>query len=135
MQCTLQTIAWAFRTTIPPTTPHSPGALACNYDMIMQTKVKVDWERIKKLRANNMLKNNIKENKSRAHHALEIGDQVLICKSKDERSKESKLSQPTEGPCIITLLRRHGTVTMSRGACEERINIRRLKPFTTKQQS
>ena len=58
---TLQTIDWAFRTTIPSTLPHSPGALAFNHDMIMQTKVKGDWELIKKLSLNNMIKKIIKK--------------------------------------------------------------------------
>eukprot|EP00957_Ditylum_brightwellii_P054483 4128334-Ditylum_brightwellii.AAC.1 len=40
MNYTLQAIAWALRTTVPSTIPYSPGTLAFNYDMIMQTKVK-----------------------------------------------------------------------------------------------
>ena len=99
----------------------------------MQTKLKVDWERIKKLRADNMLKNNIKENQKCIHHEYKVGDQVFIVKSKDKRSTESKLKQPTEGLYTITRVHRHGTVTIQRDSYEERINIRRLKPFTAKE--
>eukprot|EP00957_Ditylum_brightwellii_P123131 9388161-Ditylum_brightwellii.AAC.2 len=42
MNYTLQAIVWALKTTVPSTIPYSPGTLAFNYDMIMQTKVKVD---------------------------------------------------------------------------------------------
>ena len=65
---TLQSIAWAFRTTVSSALPHSPGTLAFNYDMIMQTKVKVDWELVKKLKWSNMIKNNAKENSQRTNH-------------------------------------------------------------------
>jgi len=98
---TLQAISWAFRTTIPSTIPYSPGTLAFNYNMIIQTKVKVDWELIKKLRRENMIKNNMKENKTRLIHQYQIGDKVLIVKSKDERNKEAKLNKPTEDPYEI----------------------------------
>ena len=78
----LQSIAWAFRTTISSTLPHSPGTLAFDYDTIMQTKVKVDWELIKKLKHNNMAKNNAKENSQRTNHQHAVGDLVLVIKRK-----------------------------------------------------
>ena len=106
--------------------------LACDYDMIMQTKAIVDWERIKKLRADNMLKNNIKENQKRIEHECKVRDKVLIVESKDERSKAPKLNFQTEGPHTITRIHRLGTVTILRDTYEERINIRRLRPFTNK---
>ena len=63
-----QAIAWAFCTTIPSTIPCSPGNLAFERDMTMNTRIKVDWELIKKLRHNNIIKNNIKENRNRVDH-------------------------------------------------------------------
>ena len=129
MNYTLQAIACVLRTTVPSTIPYSPGTLAFNYDMIMQTKVKVDWELIKKKRQENMLKNNIKENKSRIEHVYKVGDKVLIVKLRDQRSTDPKLSKPTEGPYTINRVHRNGTVTIDRGQYEERIHIRRLKPY------
>ena len=122
---TLQSIAWAFRTTVPSTLPHSPGSLAFNYDMIMQTKVKVDWELIKKLKWTNMMKNNTKENSQRTNHQHAVGDSVLIIKKKSEI--KSKLDKPTDGPYEITEVHNNGNVTILRGNYAERINIRRIK--------
>ena len=79
-----------------------------------------------------MLKNKIKESKKRMYHEFKAGDQVLIVKSKDERIKDWKLKQPTEGPCAISKVHRHSTVTILRESHEEIINIRLLKTFKVK---
>eukprot|EP00957_Ditylum_brightwellii_P117360 8950496-Ditylum_brightwellii.AAC.1 len=109
MNYTLQAIAWALRTTVPSMIPYSPGTLAFNYDMIMQTKVKVDWELVKKKRQEDMLKNNIKENKSRIKHVYKVGNKVLIVNLRDKRSTDPKLSKLTEGPYKINKVHRNGT--------------------------
>ena len=124
---TLQSVAWAFRTTIPSTIPYSPGTLALNHDMIMQTKTRVDWNLIKKLRWKNMMQNNNKENKQRINHQYQVGDLILIVKKKEDRS--TKLDKPTEGPYAITAVHDNGTVTILRNTYQERINIWRIKPY------
>ena len=40
----LQSVAWAIRATVSTVTKFSPGQLAFGHDMIMQTKVIVDWD-------------------------------------------------------------------------------------------
>eukprot|EP00957_Ditylum_brightwellii_P129486 9877131-Ditylum_brightwellii.AAC.1 len=50
MNYTLQVIVWVLRTTVPSIIQYIPGTLVFDYDMIMQTKVKVDWGQIKKKR-------------------------------------------------------------------------------------
>eukprot|EP00957_Ditylum_brightwellii_P033734 2556612-Ditylum_brightwellii.AAC.1 len=62
MDYTLQPMVWVLHTTASLTTHYSPGKLSFNYDMIMQTKVKVEWEFIKKKHKENMIKNNINKN-------------------------------------------------------------------------
>ena len=125
----LQAIAWAFRTNIPSTLDYSPGTMAFQHDMIMQTKVYVDWELIKRRKKENMIKNNEKENKDRLEHEYSVGDSILIVKSRDDRGKEPKLARPTEGPYTVVQVHPNATITIHMGACKERIHIRRTKPF------
>ena len=82
----LQSIAGLFRTTISSTLPCSLGTLAFNHGTIVQTKAKVDWELIKKLKWNFMVKNNAKENSQRTNHQHAVGDLALIAKNKHEKN-------------------------------------------------
>ena len=43
VDCTLQTIAWAFRTVISSTFPCNPVNLSFESEMIVRTKIKIDW--------------------------------------------------------------------------------------------
>ena len=97
--------------------------------MIMQTKIRVDWELIKKMRRQNMIRNNIRENSKRLEHAYKVGDKVLIVKVREQREKEPKLRKPIEGPYEITRVYRNGTVEILCGNYYEKINIRRLQPY------
>ena len=76
----LQCLAWSLRTTIPASIPYAPGSLAYQYDMIMQKRIEVDWDLIKRTRRSNMLKNNVKENKDRIEYNYKVGDEVWIIK-------------------------------------------------------
>jgi len=54
---------------------------------------------------------------------------VLIVKLKDERQRQAKMSSPTEGPYAITQVFNNGTVRIQCRAYQEKIHIRRLKPY------
>merc|ERR1719410_177414 len=95
----------------------------------MQTKVKVDWEVVKKLRHENIIKYNIRENKNRINYEYKVGDLILIVNHADERAKERKLHRPTEGPYRITKVHNNGEVTIFRKTYNERIHIRGIKPY------
>lgn len=88
LEYTMQCVAWSFRTKSPSTIPYSPGSMAYGYDMIIQTKIKVDCELIKKLKKKNIIKNNIKENAKKVKHEYKVGDEVLIVILKYERAKK-----------------------------------------------
>ena len=75
---------------------------------------------------------NLKENSRRIRHEYKIGDKILIFLSADERRKQKKIGdQVTEGPYKIKMIYRNGTVKILRGAYEETISIRRLRPYRT----
>jgi transposase InsO family protein len=98
---TLQSVAWAVRSTVTAN-GYSPGQLVFSRDMILSTKVKIDWERIKTLKQAAAVKNNSKENTSRIDHKYQVGDKVLIVLDATERRSQSKLNSPTRGPYVIT---------------------------------
>ena len=73
---------------------------------------------------------NLKENSRRIRHEYKIGDKIFF--SADERRKQKKIGdQVTEGPYKIKMIYRNGTVKILRGAYEETISIRRLRPYRT----
>eukprot|EP00957_Ditylum_brightwellii_P109921 8384698-Ditylum_brightwellii.AAC.1 len=129
MNYTLQAIAWALQTYISSSIPYSPGILAFNYDMIMQIKLHVDWEIIKKKQQESMIKNNIQENKKRIKQNYKVGDKVLIVKLREQRDNNPKLSKPTKGPYKVKSVHGNDTVTINTGQYKEKIHICRLKSF------
>ena len=74
-----------------------------------------------------IIKNNNAENKRRVDHDYAVNDNVLIYKDGIFR----KLDRPFLGPFKIIQIYTNGTVRIQRGIVDERINIRRLTPYTT----
>jgi len=124
---TLQTVAWAIRSTVSTSIGHSPGQLIFNRDMIMETKIKVDWLHLNATKLKTAQANNQLENKKRINHTYNVGNKVLILLKGIDRG--AKLNQPTQGPFTITQVYNNGTVKIDRESYEEIISIRRLKPF------
>ena len=92
----------------------------------MRVKVVADCENIKakKLAAAEVA--NVRENKSRLKHTYKIGDKVLLILSDEVMSK---LDDPTEGPYQIMKVFHNGTIRINRGAFNEVLHIRNVKPF------
>ena len=123
----LQSVAWAIRATVSTVTKFSPGQLAFGHDMIMQTKVIVDWEFLKDKRRKSSRIANERENKSRIDKVYKKGDKVLIILNRMDRG--AKLNSPTEGPYEIVKVYNNGTIKIKRNKYFETISITRVKPF------
>lgn len=134
MQCALDAVACAVRTTINPIIKHLPCHLAFNQDMIFRRAVQIDWDNIHQECHKSAAASNKQENKSRINKQYVPGDRVLIVLDHDEHRSQPKLNQPTKGPFTITATNNNGTVTINRGQFLETINIHRLKPFLPKLQ-
>ena len=107
----LQSVAWAIRTTVNTSTKHSPRQLAVGRDIILPLKMQCDWNRIVTQRRTQAVSDNRKENSHHIRHDYNIGDQILIILSTDERRKQKKIGdQVTEGPYKIKSIYRNGTV-------------------------
>ena len=71
-------------------------------------------------------KSNVRENNKRIPYTYKVGQKVLIVNSDIQR----KLDCPTQGTYeVLAVHSENGNVTIQRGCIEERINIRRLKPY------
>ena len=128
----LQSVAWEIRTMVNTSTKHSPGQLAFGRAMILPLKIQCDWNRIVTRRRTQAVYDDRKENSRRIRHNFQIREQILIILSADERRKQKKFGdQVTEGLYKIESIYRNGTVRILRGAYEETISIRRLRPYRT----
>ena len=125
---TLQAVAWAIRSTVSTVVHYSPGQLVFSKDMIMQTQIIADWERIKETRRASTVLSNATENSSRLEHEYKPGDKVLIL-LRANNEIIPKMAQPTEGPYAILRVYRTGIVKIQRGNYSENIHIRRIKPY------
>jgi hypothetical protein len=118
-------IAWAIRSTYHTVMEATPGQLVFGRDMIYNLKSITDYERLRARKEKYIKLANEMENKNRVDHDYKIGDKVLLYRDGILRKAES----PTEGPYTIIEVYSNGTVKIQRGIVQERLNIRRIKPF------
>ena len=85
-----------------------------------------DWENIKAQKQLLTNKNIIKENKKCLSHDYKVNDNIIIYKDGIFR----QLSSPFLGTYKIIEVYTNGTVRIKRDIVTERINIRRLTPYT-----
>jgi hypothetical protein len=120
-------IAWAIRSTYHTVMEATPGQLVFGRDMIYNLKSITDYERLRARKEKFIKLANEMENKNRVEYDYKIGDKVLLYRDGILRKAES----PTEGPYNIIEVYTNGTVKIQRGIVQERLNIRRIKPFKT----
>ena len=122
----LASITYATRVATHRTLQISPGSLVFQRDMLLPIPIIANYAMVRARRQLVIDEANRRENLRRQFKDYAIGDQVLI-KIKDP----SKLEDRFVGPYTVTVIHVNGTVTIQRGQTVlERINIRRLKPYT-----
>ena len=104
-----------------------PCQLVFGRYMLFNIPYTPNWENITAQKQKEIIKNNNAENKRRVDHDYAVNDNVLIYKDGIFR----KLDGPFLGPFKIIQIYTNGTVRIQRGIVDERINIRRLTPYTT----
>eukprot|EP00977_Amphora_coffeiformis_P006987 scaffold1513_cov100-Amphora_coffeaeformis.AAC.36 len=116
----------AIRSAVHTTLQISPGALVFHRDMLLPIPVMADYNLIRQRRQTIIDENNRKANLRRRFKDYQVNDQVLVL-----LPSKGKLQVKTEGPFTITGVHVNGTITIQRQPnVFERINIRRVKPFT-----
>ena len=113
----------------------SPGALVFSRDMFLLVPFIADIMAIaracKQVQVNESLQ---KANAKRLSYDYKVGEQVLI--KLMDTSPRSKMLDKWEGPYSILTVHCNGTITIQlRQNVEERLNIRRVKPYRSMDKS
>ncbi len=86
-----------------------------------------DWHKIGDYRQRQTDRSNIRENNKRVDYDYKVGDIVLICKDGVLRKAESIWRKK---PWTIMTVHTNGPIRIQCGTKSERINIRRVTPFS-----
>jgi hypothetical protein len=86
-----------------------------------------DWQKIGEFRQRLTDRSNARDNEGRIDYDYYVGQKVLVRKEGILRNAESRWHKK---PWLITTVHTNGTITVQRGNKVERMNIRRVKPFT-----
>ena len=118
-------IGWAIRATHHTLLGSSPGAAIFGRDMLFDIPYLADWSEIGRKRQLQVDKSNVIENRNRIDFDYRIGQKVVLIKDGIYRKAEDS----NLGPYTITDVFVNGTVRIQRGTINERLNIRRLRPY------
>ena len=126
----LAAAAYAIRSTVHTTLEATPAELVFGRNMLLPMEFKADWEQIRARRQQQMVVNNQRENAKRIDHQYKEGDLV----SKIRPGIQRKLRRKKDGPFKVKKVHANGNVSIKRGSVTERINIRRIEPYTQAEQ-
>jgi hypothetical protein len=117
---------WAIRSTYHTVLKSSPGAAIFGHDMLFDILFIADWKTIGEHRQKLTDCNTDQENEGRIDYDYKVGEKILvqnegiICKAQSLWQKD---------PWTITTFHTNRNITVQCGNKEERLNIRRVKPF------
>ena len=95
--------------------------------MLFDIPFVADWYKIGEHRQLLTDRSTEHENKRRIDYDYKVGDKVLVIKDGILRKSESKYGKE---PWTITTVHTNGTIRVQCGTKSERINIRRVTPYT-----
>jgi len=95
--------------------------------MLFDIPFLADWNKIGDYRQSLTDRSAERKNSKRIDYDYKVGDKVLIVKEGILRKAESKYGKE---PWTITTVHTNGTIRVQCGSKSERINIRRVTPFS-----
>jgi hypothetical protein len=119
--------AWAIRSTYHTVLKASPGAAIFGCNMLFNIPFIADWKQIGEHRQRQTDLGNVRENKTHVDYDYKVGDRLLIRKDGILRKAESRWIKE---PWTIMTVHTNGTIRIQCGTKSERINIRRVTPFS-----
>ncbi len=119
--------AWAICSTYHTVLKTSPGAAIFGRDMLFDIPFIADWKQIGDYRQHQTDCGNKHENNKRVDYDYNIGDKILIRKDGILRKAESIWKKE---PWTITTVHTNGTIRIQCKTKLDRINIRRVTPFS-----
>jgi len=118
---------WAIHSTYHKVLKASPGAAIFGQDMLFDILFVADWHKIGDYRQCQTDRSNIHENNKHVDYDYKVGDKILIRKDGILREAESIWRKE---PWTILTVHMNGTIRIQCGTKSERINIRRVTPFS-----
>ncbi len=119
--------AWAICSTYHTVLKASPGAAIFGRGMLFDILFVADWKQIGDYRQHQTDRSSKHENDKRVDQDYKVGDKILIRKDGILRKAESIWKKE---PWTITTVHMNGTIRIQCGIKSERINIRRVTPFS-----
>ncbi len=119
--------AWAIRSTYHTVLKASPGAAIIGRDMLFAIPFVADWKQIGEYRQNQTDHSKARENNKPVDYDYKVGDKILIRKDGILHKAESIWKKE---PWTITTAHTNGTIRIQCGTKSERINFRRVTPFS-----
>jgi len=95
--------------------------------MLFNIPFVADWKQIGEYRLHRTDCSYKRENSTRVDYDYKVDDKILICKDSILRKAESIWRKD---PWTITTIHTNGTIRIQCGTKSERINIRRVTPFS-----
>jgi hypothetical protein len=123
----LDNAAWAIRSTYHTVLKASPGVAIFRCDMLFGIQFIADWNKIGDYRQCQTDLNMACKNSKQVNYDYKIGNKVLLTEEGILRKAESPYSKK---PWTITTIHTNGTIRILCGTKLERLNIRRVTPFT-----
>jgi hypothetical protein len=105
----------------------SPGAAIFGWDTLFDIPFVADWRKIGERRQSLTNRGNQRKNTKQIDYNYKVGDKVLVINEGILRKAESAYDKE---PWTITTVHTNGTIRIQRGTKAERLNIRRVEPFT-----
>jgi hypothetical protein len=118
---------WAIHSTYHTVLKALPGAAMFGRDMLFDIPFIADWNQIGDYRQSQTDRSNKRENNKGVDYDYKVGDKVLIRKDGILRKAESIWRKE---PWTIMTVHTNGTIRIQCGTKSERINIRRVTPFS-----
>jgi hypothetical protein len=118
--------AWAIHSTHHTVLKASPDAAILGQDMLFDILFIADRKKTGEHRQKLTDINTARENEGRIDYDYKVGQKILV-RNKGILLKAQSIWQ--KDPWTITTVHANGTITIQRGNKEERLNIRRVKPF------
>jgi hypothetical protein len=119
--------AWAIRSTYHTVLKASPGAAIFGSDMLFDVPFIADRKQIGEYMQRQTDRSNERKNKTRVDFDYKVGDKILIRKNGILSKAEPRWIKE---PWTITTVHTNGTIRIQCGTKSERINIRRVTPFS-----
>jgi hypothetical protein len=119
--------AWAICSTYHTVLKASQGAAIFGRDMLFDIPFIADWHKIGDYRQRQTDRKNIRANNKHVDYDYKVGNKILIQKDGILRKAVSIWKKE---PWTITTVHTNGTIRIQCGTKLERINIRRVTPFS-----